>query len=170
MYTVKTLDTTAIFAFENAIILKSLILNGKERAIEHKIALPKKYICDAYNLAMPDLQPSHSGDMKYFNWEFHSARATDNGVDILLIDKYAKCRYDQVVTGKCIDFCHLSVLVFFEFPDPGSQHPCSDERTDTADHVDAVGACIIVESPLDQESAAPGPVCFDRIDDRRDHA
>lgn len=93
MYTVKTLDTKATFVYDNGIILKSLILNGKERAIEHKIALPTKYICDAFNLAMPDLQPSKSGNMKYFDWAFHSARETDNGVDILLIDKYAKCRY-----------------------------------------------------------------------------
>ena len=93
MYTVKTLDTQATFAFENGLVLKSLILNGKERANEHKIAMPSKYIRDTFNHAAPNSQSLPLEDPACFNWEFHSACEKEGNVEILLIDRDAKCRY-----------------------------------------------------------------------------
>ena len=69
------------------------------------------------------------------------------------------------MTGESIDFCNLSVLVSLELTDTGSEHPCTDESADTTNHVDTVGTSVIVESPLCEETAAPGPVSLDRIDD-----
>ena len=48
-------------------------------------------------------------------------------------------------------------------PIRGPKHCCTDQSGNTADHVDAAGTCEIMEADLGKPAAAPGPVCFDRI-------
>ena len=72
------------------------------------------------------------------------------------------------MTGECIDLGYFSVLVPVEFANSWSEHPCTDKCTYSADDMNAVGSRVIVKSPLCKEAAAPGPVRFDRIDERRD--
>ena len=62
-----------------------------------------------------------------------------------------------------IYFCDLPALILLKFPDSRPQHPGSDKSADSADHVDTVGACIVVKAPLYKESSAPCPVRLDRI-------
>ena len=67
---------------------------------------------------------------------------------------------------KCIDLYNLSALVLLKLTDSWPQHPCSDKRADSTDHMDAVGTRVIMEAPLCQETTAPGPVRLNRVDHR----
>ena len=83
-------------------------------------------------------------------------------------DKNSQGCNDQIVTGKCVDLRYFSVFISVKFSDSGTEHPCSDKSADSADHMNTVRSGIIVESPLGQKTAAPRPMCFNRINYRGD--
>ena len=85
-------------------------------------------------------------------------------------NEHAQRSDDQVMAGKCVYFADLPLLILLELANPWSKHPGSDEGTDAADHVDAVGSRVIMKAPLRQKSASPGPVCFNWVYYCGDHS
>ena len=69
------------------------------------------------------------------------------------------------MSGECVYLCYFACLILYKLTDTGTKHCCTDQSGNTADHVDAVGTCEIVEADLGKPAAAPCPVCFDRIND-----
>ena len=62
------------------------------------------------------------------------------------------------------------LLVLVELADTRSDHCCTDDSTDAADHVYRAGAREIVETELHQPAAAPYPVRFYRVYHKADNA
>ena len=62
-----------------------------------------------------------------------------------------------------------SILLLLELTNTWSKDCCTDQGTNTTNHVDTVGTGEIVEAHLRQPAAAPCPVCFNRIYDCGDY-
>ena len=60
-----------------------------------------------------------------------------------------------------------SILLLLELTNTWSKNCCTDQGTNTTNHVDTVGTGEIVEAPLRQPAAAPYPVSDYRIYERR---
>ena len=84
-------------------------------------------------------------------------------------NKHTQCRDHQVMTGKRIHFRHFPVLVSLILANPGAKHPGTHKGTDAAHHVNAVRPRVVVEAPLRQKAATPGPVCLDGVNQGGDH-
>ena len=80
-------------------------------------------------------------------------------------DKYAEGAEGHGVTE---DRVRLAVLS--ELADTRTDHLCTNEGAQTADHVDTCGTSEVNEAHLSQPAAAPDPVSLDRVNDRADNA
>ena len=70
------------------------------------------------------------------------------------------------VAGNGVDLCYLAALVLNILADTGSEEGSAHKCSDTADHVNGAGACIIVEAELRKPAAAPDPMGLDGIDEK----
>ncbi|GFI51506.1 hypothetical protein IMSAGC020_02720 [Lachnospiraceae bacterium] len=84
-------------------------------------------------------------------------------------NKHSKRSKCNAVSRKCIYFQNFSARIPGKFSDTGTKNFCTDQCGNTAYHMNRTGAGKIMEAKLRKPSSSPDPVCFDRIDQRRNN-